>query len=312
MIKYKELLFLNKINRVGKVTIYTKYWDMLINSKDMDDLFNKLHKSNKISEDKLIKAKNEAEKIYDSVVNDSEINVITVFVKEYPKKLFDMENQKPLYLYVKGNIEALSKSNIAIIGTRKPSNNTEIFEKKIVKRILDVSKRVVVSGLALGCDKIAHETTVNENKITIAFLPCGLNVISPSSNKKLAKSIIEQDGCLVSEYEPDKKVFKRSYVERDKIVAAFSDIVFVLQCGEKSGTMHTVNATIDFKKVNHRDLYVYLPEDMSDGDYSGNISILKSNNGTKVSDIDEFCEEIVILEKDNNLNKNADYQSKLI
>ena len=76
--------------------------------------------------------------------------------------------------------------------------------------------------------------------------------------------------------------------------------------------MHTVNATIDFKKVNHRDLYVYLPEDMSDGDYSGNISILKSNNGTKVFDIDEFCEEIVILEKDNNLNKNADYQSKLI
>ena len=130
MIKYKELLFLNKINRVGKVTIYTKYWDMLINSKDMDDLFNKLHKSNKISEDKLIKAKNEAEKIYDSVVNDSEINVITVFDKEYPKKLFDMENQKPLYLYVKGSMDALSKSNIAIIGTRKPSNNTEIFEKK--------------------------------------------------------------------------------------------------------------------------------------------------------------------------------------
>ena len=128
MIKYKELLFLNKINRVGKVTIYTKYWDMLINSKDMDDLFNKLHKSNKISEDKLIKAKNEAEKIYDSVVNDSEINVITVFDKEYPKKLFDMENQKPLYLYVKGSMDALSKSNIAIIGTRKPSNNTEIFE----------------------------------------------------------------------------------------------------------------------------------------------------------------------------------------
>ena len=129
MIKYKELLFLNKINRVGKVTIYTKYWDMLINSKDMDDLFNKLHKSNKISEDKLIKAKNEAEKIYDSVVNDSEINVITVFDKEYPKKLFDMENQKPLYLYVKRSMDPLSKSNIAIIGTRKPSNNTEIFEK---------------------------------------------------------------------------------------------------------------------------------------------------------------------------------------
>lgn len=98
-----------------------------------------------------------------------EINVITVFDKEYPKKLFDMENQKSLYLYVKGSMDALSKSNIAIIGTRKPSNNTEIFEKKLVKRILDVSKRVVVSGLALGCDKIAHETTLMKIKSQLLF-----------------------------------------------------------------------------------------------------------------------------------------------
>ena len=308
MIKYKELLFLNKINKVGKVTIYKKYWDVLVNSDNIDDLFNKLNETDKISEDKLIKAKDKAEEIYDSVVNDSEITVITVFDENYPKKLFDMGNKKPLYLYVMGNVEALSKSNIAIIGTRNPSDNTKIFEKNLVEKILNVSKRVVVSGLALGCDKIAHETTVNKNKVTVAILPSGLDVITPAKHKKLVKSIIENGGCLVSEYEPKMNSSKGSYVERDKILAAFSDIVFVVQCGKESGTMHTVNATINLKKENPRDLYVYLPENTSDGDYSGNITILKGSNGTKVSDIDEFCEEIVILEED---TKKVEYQSKL-
>ena len=83
--------------------------------------------------------------------------------------------------------------------------------------------------------------------------------------------------------------------------------------------MHTVNATIDYKNSDsafHRDLYVYMPnelslEDYSEdnpiGDFSGNVMILKENNGTKVSDIEEFCEELAILDSDyeNNQNKKS-------
>ena len=83
----------------------------------------------------------------------------------------------------------------------------------------------------------AYQTTVNENKITIAILPSGVNVIKPASNKKLAKDIIESGGCLVSEYEPDTNVFKGTYVERDHVVAAFSDETFVIQSGIKSGNL---------------------------------------------------------------------------
>ena len=74
-----------------------------------------------------------------------------------------MGNKKPIFLYVKGNVEALSKPNMAVIGTRKPSENSQIFEKELVKAVLDQSDRAIISGLALGCDKIAHETTVMEN-----------------------------------------------------------------------------------------------------------------------------------------------------
>ena len=186
-----------------------------------------------------------------------------------------------------------------------------------MKAVLDSSDRVIVSGLALGCDKIAHETTVLENKVTVAILPSGLNKITPASHKGLAEEIMENGGCLVSEYEPNKKAEKGHFVERDKIVAAFSDINFVIQCGEKSGTMHTVNATIDYKNkdsVYHRDLYVYLPDELSKdkyiednpiGDYSGNVKILNEGNGTKVSDIGEFCEEIAILDSTPTIKKSS-------
>ena len=95
-----------------------------------------------------------------------------------------MGNRSPLILYVKGNVEALSKPNLAVIGTRKPLDLSKEFEKDLVKSIVDTNDWVIVSGLALGCDKIAHKATVDENKTTIAILPSGVNVITPASNKK--------------------------------------------------------------------------------------------------------------------------------
>ena len=285
MKKFKEIIFLKSIKRVGKSTIYGKYWEILKNSENIDDLITKIDKS----DEELIKAKRQAETLYDEIVNDSEIEVITIFDENYPKKLLDMGNKKPLILYVKGNVNALSQSNISVIGTRKPSKSSKEFEKIIVKAILDSTDRVIVSGLALGCDAVAHRTTVDEAKSTIAILPSGVNVITPASNKKLASDIIDNGGCLVSEYEPNAKAFRSTYVERDKIVAAFCDATFVVECGKKSGTMHTLNAAEKLQ----RPIFTHLPQDTVDGDFSGNEFILKNkDNSFEVSDINEFIGEL--------------------
>ena len=308
MEKFKELLFLSNIKGVGNGKINKKYSDIVNNSKNYIDLISNKTIISEFSKENILNACTKTETIYDAVINDSEITVITIFDDLYPDKLNDMGNKKPVILYVKGNVDALSKSNIAMIGTRKPSENSQIFEKELVKAVLDESDRVIVSGLALGCDKIAHETTVKENKVTVAILPSGLNKITPASHKGLAEEIIANGGCLVTEYEPNKTASKGNFIDRDKIVAAFSDINFVIQCGEKSGTMHTVNATLDYKNsdsIYPRDLYIYLPNEFSledynsenpIGDFSGNIKILKEKNGTRVRDIEEFCEELAILD----------------
>ena len=286
MKKFKEILFLKNLKRVGKTTIYKKYWDILNDCKDFDELVSEIRKDSKFTKEYIDNAIQNAQILCDDVNNDKEIHVITIFDENYPKKLMVMENKRPLILYVKGNVDALTKPNISVIGTRKPSDESQSFEKELVKSIVNNSDRVVVSGLALGCDKIAHQTTVDENKITIAILPSGVNVINPATNKKLAKNILEIGGCLVSEYEPNAKVFRGNYVERDAIVAAFCDATFVVECGVKSGTMHTVNAAIDY----NRQIYCYSPKEMS---FDGNEFILKNNkDAIKVDDINEFCNDL--------------------
>jgi len=289
MNKFKELLFLKSIKGLGKVNINNKYLDLLDEFSDLDDLISEMEYKFNFSYDKLEAAKIKAEEIYDYVVNNPEIEVITLFDDNYPKKLRDMESKKPLILYVKGNIDALTKPNLAVIGTRNPSDLSQYFEENLVKHIVNATERVIVSGLALGCDKIAHQTTVDENKITIAVLPSGVDVIKPAKHKKLAQDIIDTGGCLISEYEPDKSVFKSTYVERDKIVAAFSDATFVVECGVKSGTMHTVNAAKDF----NRQIYAYLPDERPEDSYDGNEFILDTiDSSLKVDNIEEFLEEL--------------------
>ena len=298
MYKFKEILLLKNINGVGKVKIYKNYWEMLTQSKDLDDLVDLMDAQADFSRKILEMAREDAEETYNSII-DSDIHVITVFDEEYPEKLNVMGNKRPLILYVKGNVEALTKPNIAVIGTRKPSDLSKSFEENLVKHIVNSSERVIVSGLALGCDKIAHKATVDENKPTIAILPSGVNVITPASNKKLAEMIIETGGCLVSEYNINAKAFKGTYVERDSVVAAFSDALFVVECGVKSGTMHTVDAASNFK----RDIYTYLPAERPKS-FDGNEFIIENmGNAIPVDDIDEFLVDL------NNLKTKNDVKS---
>jgi len=296
MKKFKEILFLKNLKRVGKATIYGKYWKVLNESKDLDDLFLNIDQmESKYSNEDLQIARNDAEKLYDSILN-SDIHVITVFDEEYPKKLDSMGNKKPLILYVKGNVDALTKPNIAVIGTRKPSDLSQSFEENLVRNLVNSTDCVVVSGLALGCDKIAHKTTVDENKVTIAVLPSGVNVIKPASHKKLAEDIISSGGCLLSEYNPDAKVTRGSYVERDAIIAAFCDATFVVECGVKSGTMHTVNAANDYK----RQIYAFLPDERPEGSYDGNEFILSEfEDSIRVEDIEDFINDLKTIKSEN-------------
>lgn len=286
MNKLLELLFLKNIKGFGNVTINKKYVPLLESVSTLEECVRLVEDNEeKVSSVDISKAREIAEKKHKDAIDDLNLDVITIFDDEYPEKLRDLQDKKPVILYAKGDITALLQPNIAIVGTRKPSEWSVKVEGRLVKKILNLSERIIVSGLALGCDKIAHETTVLAGKRTVAVLPSGVNVITPAAHKKLANSIIETGGCLLSEYEPNAKAVKSTYVERDAVIAALSDATMVIECDVKSGTMHTVVAAEQMK----RKLACYYIDDVSKGKYGGNELMIKDKGAVKITDTEELA-----------------------
>ena len=284
MKKLLELLFLQQLKGIGKTSINKKYLDVLQTIDGMNDcadIVNKVHPG--YDENDIRQAMISAEHKYKNLANCSDIHVITVFDEDYPKKLYDLKNKKPVILYAKGQLKILNDQGISVIGTRAPSPLTYEFGPVFVNEIVK-SRYVVVSGLALGCDTIAHENTLLKKGMTVAVLPSGINNIYPETNKKLADEIVSSGGCLISEYEPDVKAAQYTFAERDSVIATLSKATVVLECGIKSGTMITVDAA---EKLNRKIACYYSKRKIKEG-FEGNSYILSNKISYKIVNKKDF------------------------
>ena len=174
------------------------------------------------------------------------IQLITILDEEYPSKLFTITDPI-LYLYYRGDIKLITKPSIAVIGTRSPKDNTKVDTYNLVYDLVK-EDYVIVSGLALGVDSIAHKSCVDNKGKTIAVLPTGIDNIQPSSNRTLAEDIIKNNGCLVSEYSVGTPLNKFNYAKRDRIQSALSNVIITPEAGESSGTMIAINKSIKESK----------------------------------------------------------------
>lgn len=140
------------------------------------------------------------------------------------------ESDQPVFIFYKGNIDLLGidNKNITVIGLLNPDKQIESREKKIVEEIVNQGI-TIVSGLAFGCDSIAHRQAMLCGK-TIAVLPSPLNNILPNKNKGLAYEIVDQGGLLITEYYENfksKMELSSRYKERDRLQALFCDTIIL-------------------------------------------------------------------------------------
>ncbi|WP_010178666.1 DNA-processing protein DprA [Glaciecola sp. HTCC2999] len=157
----------------------------------------------------------------------------TIVDEDFPIHRGTVKNsQKPVALFYQGDIRLLDpcKPSVAVIGLLDPDFSTEKSEISLVDEL--VSKNIIiVSGLANGCDAIAHKQAVIKQGKTVAVLPSSLHNILPRGNQSLAKEIVESGGLLVTEYMHDassKLEFTARYQERDRLQALFSDAVILV------------------------------------------------------------------------------------
>ena len=150
-------------------------------------------------------------------------------------------------MYYLGNKKLLTKSNIAIVGPRKPTEYGIKMARKFTSE-LTKSGLVIISGLALGIDTIVHETCIKEGGKTIAVLGSGYKNIYPEKNIDLANNIVKTGGLLLSEYSPETKAESKNFPKRNKKMSEIAQAVLVIEAGFRSGAKLTANFAHEFGK----------------------------------------------------------------
>lgn len=162
----------------------------------------------------------------------------------YPKLLEGLPD-RPGLLYVRGDVSLLATKAVGLIGTRAPSEHGRITAHRIGTYFAERGWQIV-SGLALGLDTVGHEAALEANGSTVAVMAHGLDIVYPKRNADLAARILDAKGLLVSEYAFGTPSFASQFVERDRIQAALSRGVVMVQTGQSGGSWHASRAAIKY------------------------------------------------------------------
>lgn len=199
---------------------------------DYDLILEAIRKKIKIEEDD-----------YKIRLNEFKGNYITILDDIYPER-FKRIYRPPIVLFYHGDISLLNKlcNTISVVGTRNPSDYGIKMAKSLVDGLVD-EDFIIVSGMAKGIDTIAHERALLKGKKTIAVLGSGIDYPYPRQNEALYQSIVKE-GLVLSEYPGYLKPAKENFPERNRLVAALSQGLLVVEAAYHSGTLITVSASL--------------------------------------------------------------------
>ncbi len=167
----------------------------------------------------------------------------------YPERLKEIYDPPPV-LWVRGDVNLLSRPSIAVVGTRHPSpygsGIAEMLSRDLAGRHL-----LIVSGMARGIDTCAHKGALAARMPTLAVWGTGIDVIYPKENKKLAEDILATGGAIVSEVPMGTFPAPQNFPRRNRILSGLSVAVLVVEAAENSGTRVTARCAAD----QNRDLF---------------------------------------------------------
>lgn len=289
--KDRELLiFLHTLNKVGWHTISR----LVNNLPSLNDIFNiqPLELSTNTGIDYSL-----AEKIYSALNNQSikqfqqklndwekqNIKIITFFDDLYPDLLKEIA-QPPWVIFAIGDCQLLKDPMLAIVGTRNPTNYGKIVAESIAKSLTN-NGFTVISGLARGIDRIAHEGALKNDGKTIGVLGSGIDIIYPRENQKLYNDIVKT-GLIISEYSPGTPPHPGHFPQRNRIISGLSYGTIVVEASMKSGSLITAQYALD----QSREVFA-VPGPITSEQSFGSNSLIKQ--GAKlVQQVEDILEEL--------------------
>jgi DNA processing protein len=164
------------------------------------------------------------------------IRLIGFFDEDYPIDFRELPDA-PLLIWCRGDLP--SGKMLTVVGTRHPTT----WGEKVAAAAGEICASLAittVSGLALGIDGTAHQSSLLHKGKTVAILGSGVDRVTPSKHSKLADEIVESGGCLISEVPLGTDPSAGTLVSRNRLQAALGTALLMVQCGIPSGTLHTV------------------------------------------------------------------------
>ncbi|HEV3158210.1 MAG TPA: DNA-processing protein DprA [Candidatus Baltobacteraceae bacterium] len=201
--------------------------------------------------------------------NREGINILTMRDLRYPQPLRNIVDPPP-FLYFRGTLPDDWANAVAVVGTREPDDKTTRATMKVVDSLTRRRSTIIVSGLALGTDTIAHAVSLECGLRTVAVLGNGLDTVYPKANAELAQRIVDAGGCLLSESPIGCEVSKFSLVARDRLQSGLSTATFLMQSSLDGGSMHTALSTLTQKRT----LIALKPPDPKNPKWRGNAFLL--------------------------------------
>jgi len=177
------------------------------------------------------------------------INMVCWQSPLYPPLLREIYDP-PVLLFFRGKLPDPESPLAAVVGTRKPSpaSSAQAFD---IARGLGRGGISVVSGLAIGIDACAHRGNIEGGAATVAVLGSGVDEVYPSTNRVLARRILETGGALISEYPPGMGPRKWTFPARNRIISGLCRGVLIVEAPQKSGALITARFALD----QNRDLW---------------------------------------------------------
>lgn len=218
------------------------------------------------------KSTERAERIIDFCKRKN-IGILTYFDDRFPNKLRKIKNP-PVLFYYRGVLPDFnSETFISIVGTRLL---TEYGKRNTFSASCDLARAgaIIVSGMAIGIDGVAHAGALAAGKRTVAILGCGIDICYPIHHRKLAQNIVKT-GCVITEYAPGTRPDKHNFPTRNRLISGLSDATLLIEGRERSGALITARRALEQKRL------VYaLPGNV--GNVNSEASNLIIKNGAKL------------------------------
>lgn len=168
--------------------------------------------------------------------------LVTMTDPRYPKRLRSIFDP-PALLFLRGNVDLLSSTMLAVVGTRHPTAYGNAASDKI-SRDAAAAGFTIISGMARGIDTAAHKAALEVAGNTVAVLGCGIDQVYPAENRKLAEQIAAK-GLLISEFPVGTPAYPQNFPIRNRVVAGLSFGVMVVEGAKYSGSAITARLAIE-------------------------------------------------------------------